>query len=188
MILSKSQIDLVNIALDEARLLDVVCQLEEDKVSVIVEKLFTQTNDYSLIEGDILVLKGISEIKVSIRNGWWNKRNAKVDKLNLSELSSIVKSYGGEQMYSDKFINREDDTYHQWVWENKLSLHRKIREQASLHHITLFQEGSAINKWFEIRIWFDKLELYDSTLEKIGVEEFSRKEYDFWDKFYAQKR
>lgn len=188
MILSKNQIELVNIALDEARLLDIVCQLEEDKISVIVEKLFTQTNEDSVINGDLLVLKGISELKISIRNGWWNKRNAKVDELLLSELSSTVKSYGGEQMYSDVFINRKDDTYHQWVWDNKLSLHRKIREQASLHHITLFQEGSVINKWFDIRIWFDEIELYTSSLEKLDVEEFSRKEYNFWDKFYTQKR
>jgi hypothetical protein len=123
----------------------------------------------------------VGRVAASLRDGRWDDSKAPVVPLALSDLLSVVQSFGGLPIYGWEFIDvhaRELDK-----WGDRLSLDWTSGHNGRSHSITVFQEPG--NRILDLCVWFDELEIRDSERRLVSVDAFIASGKRWWDAFYA---
>ncbi|MEM9083242.1 MAG: hypothetical protein AAGB34_06555 [Planctomycetota bacterium] len=146
----------LNVALNEATLIGVEVS-EAHQVAVITLDLLTLPDSECPTTEDArvsVVLRSVSRVAVSLRNGNWNDRAATPQPVTLASISGTVRSFRGQPIYGEEFFDQEEDFQ---KWSDRLSLDVFFRKESSANSITLFQEGA--ERHIDLRLWFDDLSI-----------------------------
>src|SRR5690349_7908259 len=86
-----------------------------------------------------VLLYGVQRVAASLRLGNWNDLQAPMQPFELSELLSVVQSFGGCAIYGWEFFDLGPEQFESW--QGKFSLDVTFCETPAQHSISLFQEG-----------------------------------------------
>jgi hypothetical protein len=108
----------------------------------------------------------------------------KAIKFDTSELSDKMSEFKNESLYGWEFIdNGEDLIFKQW--KDNVSFDKIFIDTFEKQHtIDLFQEDKYSKKTIDVRIWFDKIEIFDSDLKPFEAQTFIDNGKRGWDKLY----
>lgn len=88
----------------------------------------------------LFIFKRVGRFVASLRNGHWDDKDAKVEKLNQKVFLEIIQSFKGLAIYGWDFINCGDKDFD--PWKDRLSFDYLTVDNIGLTNtIGLFQEG-----------------------------------------------
>ncbi len=125
-----------------------------------------------------LRFRNLTRLAASLRKGLWSDRNAPVEPLELSELSSVIDSFGPREIYGEHFIDSTDD----WLrlWGDRLSLDWQVAPgTAARYSFDFFQEGGQA-RHLDVRIWFDDVEVLDEFGVPESLEQVAEAALRWW--------
>ena len=175
----------IGVALNEADLLNV----EYDQDRNIVEATFsllTLPPDESPPPPDPrrrLILTKVGRIAAALREAHWDDLTAQPIAFEVHELSSIVKSFGGQPVYGWEFINSEDPSFENW--RDRLSLDWRVPDGSLDNRMAIFQEGMRLDRHLDLWIWFSDLEVQGPDGDAIPLQDFIAGGRRWWDGLYA---
>jgi hypothetical protein len=108
----------------------------------------------------------------------------KAIKFDTNDLSDKMSEFKNESIYGWEFIdNAEELVFKQW--KDNMSFDKVLSDTFDKQHtIDLFQEDKYSQKTIDIRIWFDKIEMFDSDLKPFDTQTFIDNGKRGWDKLY----
>lgn len=181
----KDVMDGLGVALNEATLLGVEADANARTVCVTLRVL-------SLPEAGpppddlwvLLSLSPVGRVAASLRLGPWNDDTAAVEPFAIEDLSGVVRSFEGCDIYGWHFFDCGDEDFDRW--SGRLSLDWRGGTDGLAHTLDLFQEGAdrGQDRHLDLRLWFDDLTLYTPTKAVLPVEEFIAGGRRWWDAFY----
>jgi hypothetical protein len=127
------------------------------------------------------LFRPVGRITASLRNGRWDDPGAAVVPFTISELLTIVQSFGGLPVYGWECIDVHDKELQKWG--NRLSLNWLSGEDGLSHSITVFQDPG--DRILNLCVWFDEIEIRDPQGNKIPLDSFIASGKRWWDAFYA---
>ncbi|MEZ5244969.1 MAG: hypothetical protein R2707_07725 [Acidimicrobiales bacterium] len=132
-----------------------------------------------------VVLVDVDRVVASHRLGRWDDDEAVVLPFGHSELSAVVRAFGGSSVYGWEFFDTPDE--HWTRWSNRLSLDEQWTPGVSAHTIELFQEGhiDGSDHHLDFRAWFDRLEVHAEDGRPISLDEFAAGGKRWWDAMNA---
>lgn len=109
---------------------------------------------------------------------------SKAIKFDANELADKMSEFKNESLYGWEFIdNSEELVFKQW--KDNISFDKVIFDDYEQQHtIDLFQEDKYSKKTIDVRIWFDKIEIFDCELRQFGIQTFIDNGKRGWDKLY----
>jgi hypothetical protein len=127
------------------------------------------------------VFENVGRVAISLRNGQWNDAHAKVERVELSQLSEVVESFKSE-IYGWQYFDQEEEFQN---WKDRLSLDHIFAEGGRSHSITLFQERFCeVDRHLDIRIWFDTVELRNASGDVLDMDKFIAGGERWWEAMY----
>lgn len=176
----------IDIALNEATWLDAIVDQNRRQVALAFDVLtLAQGSGGSGHLRVSLVLEGVHRFVASHRLGRWDDDDAAVLPFAPSDLSAVVRAFGGVPVYGWEFF---DTSAEQWRrWSKRLSLDERWDSGASAHTVELFQEGhiDGSDHHLDFRAWFDRLEVYTAGGLPISLDEFAAGGRRWWDAMYS---
>lgn len=127
-----------------------------------------------------LIFHPVGRIAASLRNGRWDDPNAEVVSFGVEELLSVVQSFGGLPIYGWEYIDVHESQLEQWG--DRISLDWRSGSDGVAHSIGLFQDCR--DRFLDLCLWFDDLEIRDPTGNAITVESFIAGGKRWWDALY----
>lgn len=108
----------------------------------------------------------------------------KAIKFDTNELSDKMSEFKNESLYGWEFIDNDEELIFK-QWKDNVSFDKIFSDTFEKQHtIDLFQEDKYSKKTIDIRIWFDKIEMFDSDLEPFDAQTFIDNGKRGWDKLY----
>jgi hypothetical protein len=130
----------IDIALNEATWLDAVVDRNRRQVAPAFDVLtLPQGSGGSGHLRVSLVLKGVHRFVASHRLGRWDDDDAAVLPYAPSDLSAVVRAFGGVPVYGWEFFDTSDEQWRRW--SKRLSPDERWGSGASSYTVELFQEG-----------------------------------------------
>jgi|JI7StandDraft_1071085.scaffolds.fasta_scaffold102923_2 hypothetical protein len=172
----------IGLALNEANLLGVEFDKEKNLVAcsfalVAIDKAGNIPKDNRLL----FIFKPVGRFVASYRNGYWDDKNAVVEKFEPHDILEVVKRFNGQSIYGWDFVNCGDNEFDSW--KDRLSFDYSTGDNIGLTNtIDLFQERG--NRHLDFRIWFDDLEILTPQYEPVELEEFLENGKRGWDAIY----
>ena len=134
-----------------------------------------------------MLFRPVGRVAASLRNGFWNDEAAEVVPFVLSELLSVVQSFGGQPIYGWKFFDIHDKELAQWG--NRLSLDWRSGPDGLSRSIAVFQEsGAEPARHLDLCVWFDELEVRRPDGVVVPPEEFAAGGRRWWDGMHAHDK
>ena len=154
-------------AFNEAELLGVEFDSERKLVACTLNLLAIDVNGNIPDDRRIqLILKPISRIVASLRNGHWDDDLAPAVNFAPDKLLKIVQSFNASSIYGWEFINCQDDGFNRW--KNRPSFDWKSDNYTGKENtFDLFQEDGS--RHLDIRIWFDDLITLNSKGKQLEI-------------------
>jgi hypothetical protein len=157
----------INLALDESQLLGL--EFHERPVPRVAATFRCLQLDEKMEVPDDrrigLTFMPISELYISLRNGFWNDQTADAQPVDPMKLTELIESFGTVFMYNEESIDSRKSHFAQW--KDRIS-YRFVGSSGAHHVCELYQEHPAI-RILDIRFAFSELEIYypaDMTLER----------------------
>ncbi|MCR9015435.1 hypothetical protein NU887_10340 [Aquiflexum sp. XJ19-11] len=108
----------------------------------------------------------------------------KAIKFDTNELSNKMSEFKNESLYGWEFIDNDEELIFK-QWKDNVSFDEIFSDSFEKQHtIDLFQEDKYSKKTIDIRIWFDKIEMFDSNLKPFAAQTFIDNGKRGWDKLY----
>lgn len=108
----------------------------------------------------------------------------KAIKFDTNELSDKMSEFKNESLYGWEFIDNDEELIFK-QWKDNVSFDKIFSDTFEKQHtVDLFQEDKYSKKTIDIRIWFDKIEMFDSDLKPFDAQTFIDNGKRGWDKLY----
>jgi hypothetical protein len=120
----------------------------------------------------------VGRVVASLREG--PPEEEKLVPFGITELLTVVQSFGGLPIYGWEFFDIEDSAA---GWRSAPSLDWFSGAGGSAHSITVFQEGP--DRLLDLSVWFDELEIRTPTGEVVPISEFAAGGKRWCDGLYA---
>jgi hypothetical protein len=132
-----------------------------------------------------LLLVDVRRFAVSHRFARWDDDNVSAEPCTEEEFPTVLRWFGGAPVYGWEFFDTPDVEWQRWA--DRLSLDVRWIDGPGSHTIELFQEGRRDDqdRHLDFRAWFDRLEIYDTDLQRIPLDEFVAGGKRWWDGLYA---
>ena len=130
-----------------------------------------------------LLFNDVGRILASLRNAHWDEFSAEPVLFEISELRSVVESFGGQPVYGGEFINAKDRALKRW--EKKPSLDVRPARGSFDNRLMLFQEAG-VTRHLDLWVWFSGVEVFDSSGEPIALSEFIEGAGRWWDALHER--
>jgi hypothetical protein len=130
-----------------------------------------------------IILTDVGRIAAALRDSRWNDLSASAIPFEMSELLSVVQSFGGRPIYGWEFINNRDQAFEHW--KDKLSLDFVPSHGAVDNCLMLFQEGATTNRHLDLWIWFSEMLIRDPAGKIIPLSDFTAGGKRWWDALHA---
>lgn len=127
-----------------------------------------------------LRLAGVSRVVASYRDGTWDDPKAKALPLAPDDLNQVIADFGELPVYGWEFVDGGDDDFRRW--QERLSFDSRCTGVGG-HTLDLFQENG--RQILDFRVWFENLTVWDSSAQRIPVEEFIAGGTRWWDALYS---
>jgi len=172
----------IGVALNEATLLGAEVSRERRMAAITLAVLSLPSDGGPAPEDSrvSLVLAPVGRVVASLRHSRWDDDSAPPVPFSLAELLATVQSFGGLPVYGWEFIDIAEGFER---WSGRLSLDERLGEGGDTHSITLFQEGN--DRHLDLRIWFDRLQVFRPDHTEIQLEEFMAGGKRWWDGLYS---
>lgn len=183
--LSRDLVDALNVALNEGDLLDMDIDASAHMASVSFRAL-TLTPDGTEPPDRVVrfILHDVSRVAASLHAGCWDDMSAAVEPFAISDLSSVVRSFGGLPIYGWEFIDPPESSWSAWC--ERLSLDECLVDAPTHGNILeVFQEGGAPDRHLDVRIWFGALSISTQAHADVEPAEFAAGGVRWWDAMYA---
>lgn len=183
--LLKKQTDGLNIALNEATLLEIKLSSDKKKMAMTFDVLSLPSQDkVKLIDQKIfLILYNIGRIAISLKKGNWDDKNAKIIKLSIDNFAEVLKKNCGYPIYGNDFFNCEKNDF--VTWKERLSLNIVNEDGSVKNTLDIFQEGK---NHLDMRIWFEGLKILSLHQNEISIEDFIAGGKRWWGAFYKKDK
>jgi hypothetical protein len=134
-----------------------------------------------------MLFRPVGRVVASLRNGRWDDEGAEVVLFALSELLTVVQSFGGQPIYGWEFFDIHEKELPRWG--NRLSLDWQSGSDGLSRSITVFQSsGAGPARHLDLCVWFDDLEVRRPDGAIVPLEEFAAGGRLWWDGMYAGDR
>ena len=175
------QLEGINLAIDEAQLLDLEIDLLLKSARTTLQVFCISENGQVPIDRKVAVhLKSISRISASLRHYDKNDKYLKTEKFDINDFEKIVKSFGGASVYGSNFIRPGNESLPSWA-EN-VSLELSLGDDEGDYMIDLFQWDNS--RKLDFRIWFNELKITKASNEQeISINEFIAGGKRWWEAF-----
>jgi hypothetical protein len=127
-------------------------------------------------------LNGVSRIAVSLRNANRDDRDAPPVPVALEDLSDVVRSLGGTDLYGWEFFDLAEESWSDW--RERLSLDAVMPGDRGTHTVTLFQE-QGVSRHLDLRLWFADLWVTRRDETQVDVDQLNAASRRWWDAMYA---
>jgi hypothetical protein len=128
-----------------------------------------------------VTLQPVGRVAASLRLGRWNDTVAPVQPFTLDQLPEIVQGFDFEEIYGWEFIDIPDEEFR--GWSDRLSLDFQSGSDAQSHTLDLFQDDG--NRFLQLRIWFDDLNIRNSRGAIVPLDDFIAGGKRWWDAMYS---
>lgn len=108
-------------------------------------------------------------------------KDTKAIKFDPDQLADKMSEYKNEQIYGWEFIDNGDAIFKSWK-DNKSFDLVITTEFDKQHTIDLFQEDKLSRETIDLRIWFDRLDIFDSNLKPFDIQTFIENGRRGWSK------
>lgn len=183
--ISQDERDGLNVSLNEATWAAIDVDVTARSVRLLFEVLSLPPDGAASADSHVIVAVNlVSRIAGSLRMGRWNDEAAEVVSLEVADLDTTVRSFGGCAIYGWEFIDPPEGS---WLhWRDRLSVDVRLDQDESPHVIDLFQEGgSAQPRHLDLRIWFAQIEITTLDGSDIPLPEFIASGVRWWDGLYS---
>lgn len=172
--------DGLNCALNEATILGL--DFDENKKTVYVTFNPIATQSDGLIPQDnrfLFAFKNVGRLASSLTID----KSAKAINFEARLLADKMSEYKNEQLYGWEFIDNGDKIFKTWEHNKSfdLILDNNFERQ---HTIDLFQEDKYSKKNIDIRIWFETIKIFDSSLKPVDIQTFIDNGKRGWEKLF----
>lgn len=180
--LSKDEISGLNIALNEAELLGL--EVEEGRklatgtFSVLSLPKHGPMSDDRRVS---IVFKPVGRVVASLRNAHWSDPNEEAVPFEIASLLEVVTSFDNHSIYGWDFVDADIEDQSDWM--NRLSLDWSSGDDGRTHSITLFQDQH--NRILDLCVWFDRIELFDSSQKRIRLQDFVDDGKRWWEALHS---
>jgi hypothetical protein len=130
-----------------------------------------------------ITLSGIGRLAGVLRTRHADPLSAVVKPFSVSDLLSVVESFGGQAVYGWDFINGDDHSFSKW--RHNLSVDHRPREGSLENRIFLFQEGATDDRVLDLWIWFSDFIVRDAEGSTIPLDRFVADGKRWWEALYA---
>jgi hypothetical protein len=175
----------IGVALNEASLLGAEYNPDTNAVGLTLSVL-TLPDDSSPEPEDPrrqIILTEIGRLAGVLTARQADPSSAAVEPFSVSDLLSVVESFGGQAVYGWDFINGDDHGFAKW--RRNLSVDHRPREGSLENRIFLFQEGATDDRVLDLWIWFSDLIVRDAVGSTIPLDRFVADGKRWWDALYA---
>jgi hypothetical protein len=178
--LSVADKEALGVALNEATLVDVEFDEGIRAARVRMDAFSIGVDESAETARVVLVLESVSQLIASLREGRWDDPAAAVTRFQLSELSSIVRSFGGLPVYGWDFFDVGEQELSRWG--DRLSLSWQSGGSATnAHSLALFQDGQT--RHLDLCIWFRSVRIEDRSGREIPMATFTEGGRRWWEAF-----
>ena len=184
-VLGRDLVNALNVALNESDLLGIDIDAATHIGSVWIRAL-TLTPDGREPPDRVVhfILHDVSRVAASLRAGPWDDMDAAVEPFAISDLSTVVRSFGGQPIYGWEFIDPPESNWS--AWRERLSLDERFPDASTgVHLLEVFQEGEALDRHLDVRIWFSSLSISTELHPDVDPAEFAAGGVRWWDAMYA---
>lgn len=168
----------LGVALNEATLVDV--QIDPHSASAVITFAPLSLPEEGELPDEYTVqfrLGSVGRVVASLRGGSWDDPTAPITPFLLEELSLIVRSFNQLPIYGWEFFGTAETQLANLG--ARISLDWTSATGGSTYTLRLFQEGS--NRFLDLLLWFDSLEIRDQAGKLIPIDTFIADGIRWWD-------
>jgi hypothetical protein len=180
--LTPEQVELLNVALNEATLLGAEVDTELRTAAVTLSVLSLPEKGPPPEDPRVqLLLQPVGRVCASLRHGRWDDEEAPVEGFRIDELLTVLGRLGAHAVYGWEFFDVSEEDFARW--KDRLSLDWQAPgDDGRSHTLVLFQEAEA---HLDLCFWFDDLVVQTPSYEEIPLDEFTAGGKRWWDALYA---
>jgi hypothetical protein len=180
--LSKEQCHGLGIALNEAVVLGVAIDPLRRVVAVTLRVLSLPADGPSPEDARVsLRLSPVGRVAACLHEEPWDYPSTPAVPFDISNLPSVVQSFGGLPIDGWEFFDIHDRTLA--TWGHTLSLDWNSGDDGRSHSITLSQQTG--DRDVDLIVWFDELEIRDVSEAVVLLEQFIADGKRWWDALWA---
>jgi hypothetical protein len=126
-----------------------------------------------------VILRSVSRICASLRNGRWDDKIAEVVPFPCDSLLSVIQEFKGLPIYGHNFFDCGGEGFAKW--KDRLSFDYKVNGASTegCHTLDVFQSGD--ERILDIRIWFNDIQFFTAEGIEITAAEFVAAAKRAWD-------
>lgn len=128
-----------------------------------------------------MIFRPVGKVVASLRNGSWDDPAAEVVPFQIEELLEVVTSFGELPIYGWEFFDVAIEKEKNWI--DRLSVDWSSGDNGHSHSISVFQEAG--DRILDLRVWFDCVEIYNPTGERLSLGSFIAGGERWWNAFHA---
>ncbi len=183
--LTPHQVELFNIALDEATLIGAEVSPERQMAALTLSVLSLPESGPAPKDRRVqLLLSPIGRVAASLRLGRWDDENAEVETFDLEDLLAIVQRVGPSPIYGWSVLDSPGmGTFDSW--SDRLSLDWYSGSEGGLGHTLLLFQEAGDAEILDLCIWFDDLVIRRRGVEVISIDEFGAGGERWWDGLHS---
>ncbi|WP_194825333.1 hypothetical protein [Nocardia sp. XZ_19_231] len=179
-LLDSFDINGLNTALSESTCLGVEVDAAAGRLQLALEVLTLPTDGPAPIDTKVLLtFTGVTRVAASLRIQRWDDVDARVLPLTLDQLDEAIESFGGGGLHGWEFIDLDDSGW--TLWSELLSFDTVLDQRIAAHVIEFSQEEGIDPRELDVRVWFDKISVTDTTGREIPMNEFIDGGQRWWD-------
>lgn len=172
----------LGVALNEARLLGAELVVDRRLASLTFEVLTLPEEGPEPDDRRVrMVLTEVGRVAASLRPGAPGADGGEPIPVEPTELLEVVQGFGGGAIYGWEFFDVHEAQLAEWG--ARLSLDHVDPRGATTHSLCVFQEG--VERQLDLCIWFDALELFTPSGERLSLSDFCEGGRRWWDALYA---
>jgi hypothetical protein len=181
---TSEQVELLNVALNEATLLGAEVETEQRAAAITLSVLSLPEEGPPPEDPRVqLLLHPVGRVCASLRHGRWDDAEAPVEAFRIDELLAVLGRLGRHAVYGWEFFDvPEEKDFARW--KDRLSLDWEAPgDEGRSHTLVLFQEADEAH--LDLCFWFDDLVVHAPSHEEIPLDEFAAGGKRWWDALYA---
>jgi hypothetical protein len=163
-------------------LIDVELDVQQRTAQSVLE-VFTKLPGRSASAKKLLsfVLQPVGRVAASLRHGRWDDPHVLPQELSLDQIESTVRSFESQPIYDMNFFDAPDE--HFGNWSAKVSLDEWLPPTGTSHTLLFFQNDITPARHLDVQIWFDCLEVFDESGDRLSVDEVAAGGEAWWAAF-----
>ena len=178
--LTSAQKDGLGVALNEATLLHVEISEPTRTARIRFAALSIGVNESTASASVTLVLHPVGRVVASLREGRWDDPGAAVTPFALTQLPTVLKSFGGLPVYGWEFFDTAGKELA--LWGARLSLDWQSEGRGgNTHSLALFQDGHT--RHLDLCFYFDELEIENDAGQHVPLDVFVAGGQRWWEAF-----